>query len=190
MIGNQLKQSLKEFNIYQLRPKSFTTQNNLTSSHKENTSKQDMPKATSNKLPLMYQPKVESELKLFTKLVMSQSTVLSANMLDNMSLVDKLNMPLEVNMSLEVNNTSPEVNTLLEVKLNILLEVKPNTPPANTPLESHNTPLVKLNTLLDNTLLEVVESEEKLFTEPLKLEVMLLEAVESDTTDFFIHYFI
>lgn len=101
-------------------------------------------------------------------------------------------MSLEVNntflgnMSLEVNNTSLEVklNTPQEAKLSTSLEVK-----LNTPLESHNTPLD--NTPLDNTLPEVVESEEeKLFTELHKPEVMLLEAVESDTTDFFIHYFI
>ena len=100
-----------------------------------------------------------------------------------MLLEDKLNTPLEVNMSLEVNNTFLGDNMSLEVN-NTSLEVK-----LNTPLESQHTPLD--NTPLDNTLPAEVESEEeKPFTELLKLEVMLLEAVESDTTDFFIHYFI
>jgi hypothetical protein len=150
-----------------------------------------MPKAAS-KTPLTSQLKVELELKPSIKLVMPQSAVPLVNMLDNMLLEDKLNTPLEVNMSLEVKlNTFLEDNMSLEAN-NTSLEVKLNTPPEvklNTPLESHNTPLD--NTPLDNTLpAEVGSEEEKPFTELLKPEVMLLEAVESDTTDFFIHYFI
>ena len=176
---NQLKEFGKEFNIYQLKPKSFTIQKEITTFQaKENTSKLDTLKVDqsnkediqpTNKVPPTFHLKVELELKLFIKLDMSQLEDQLLDREDSFQEV-KLNMFQEVNMLMEVKAHTPlEVNILLD-KLNmfqdllILLELL--------------TPLVK------HTLLVEVELEEKMSIELPKLEVTSLEEVELDNNDF------
>lgn len=159
---NQLKESGKEFNIFQLKLKLFTIQKEITTSRVQvNTSKPDTLNQQEdilliNKVPPTFHLKVESELKPFTKLGMYQ-------FLDQ--LLDKEDL-------------------LVEVKLNMLLEVKHN-------MLLDQLILLELPTLppVKPTLLEEVELEEKMFTELPKPEVMLLEEVELDN-DLFINFII
>ena len=141
--------------------------------NKEKSFKVDiLPHQLTNKVPPMFQLKVEFELKLFTKLDMSPLLLklYTGKMLDtppedklDTLPEDKLDIPLE-----------GKLDTLLEVKLD-------KTPIAldKLTLQDQAIPQDKLPTSL-----EVAELEEKLFTDNLKLVVMLLEEVESDNIDF------
>ena len=164
---NQLKEFGKEFNIFQLKLKLFTILKEITTSRAQvNIFRLDMLKElldiklAINKVQLTFHLKVELEPKLYIKLVMFQ--------LEDQSL-DKEVLFLEVklNMSLEVN-----LNMLLD-KLNMFLD--------------QHIPLEPLILQAKPTLLEEVELEDKTFIELPKLEVMLLEEVESDN-DFFINF--
>jgi hypothetical protein len=181
---NQLKELGKEFNISQLKPKLFIIQKEIITSHKqEKSSKVDIlpHQPPINKVPPTFQLKVELELKLFTKLDMSQLLLkLFMDKTSDTPPEDKSDIPLEVNILLEVKSDIPlEVNTPLEVKLD-----KPHTPLEDNMSQDQLT-------LPDKPpmLLEVAELEEKLFTDNPKLEVTLLEEVESDNIEFDVYYF-
>ena len=150
---NQLKEFGKEFNIYQLKPKLFTTQKETTTlPDKANTLKlvtlkEDMPLL----VPPTFQLKAESEQKLFTKPVTFQSH----HQLFKDQLSDK--------------------EDLFRVTLNTLLDQlmpKPTAP-------DQSTLPVKLTLLDKPTLLEEVESEEKTFIDNHKLEATSPVEVES-----------
>lgn len=142
---NQSKEFGKEFNIFQLKLKLSTIlKETITSRAQVNTFKLDMlkelldTKLLINKVQLMFHLKVELELKLYIKLVMSQ---LEDQLLDKEVL-------------------------FLEVKLNMFLEVNPNMllDKPNMFLDQHIQlePLILQDKL---TLLEEVELEDKTSTE-------------------------
>ena len=166
---NQSKEFGKEFNIYQLKPKSSTTQKEtITSRAKANTSRPVMLKeVTPPPVPPTFHPKVESELKLFTKPVTFQShhQLFKDQLLDK---VDSSKVPL--NMLLD--QLMPKLTPLVQ----FIQLVKP-------------TPLDKLTLPDKPTLPEVVELEEKMSTDNHKLEAMSLVEVESDN-DFIKFHFI
>lgn len=168
---NQLKESSKEFNIFQSKLKSSTTQKETTTlPDKVNTSepvmliKDTLLPALINKEPPTFQPKAVLELKPSIKQVTFQSHHQSSK--DNL-LLDK-ESPLK-----------DKPNTLLD----------PLIPPL-TALDQFILP-DKLTPLDKPTLLEAVESEEKTSTDNHKLEAMSLEEVESDNDliDLFISFY-
>ena len=169
---NQSKESGKEFNIYQLKLKSFTTQKEtITFRAKANTSKpvtlkEDMPPL----VPPTFQAKVELELKLSTKPVTFQSH----HQLSKAQLLDK-----EDSSKVPLNMLLDQLMLKLTAPAQFILLVKPT-------LLDKLTPLDKLMSL------EEVESEEKTSTDNHKLEAMLPVEVESDNDfikiSFYHHY--
>lgn len=132
---NQSKESGKEFNISQLKLKLFTTPKEITTSQvKVDTSKPDTLKEVNkvdilplppltNKVPLTFHPKAESELKP-TKLDTSQLEDQLSDKDNHTLLVDKLNMfkdllillptlPEDKPMSLEAVESEEKTSTEL-----------------------------------------------------------------------------
>jgi hypothetical protein len=149
---SQLKEFGKEFNIFQLKLKSFTIQKEIIMSRAQvDIFKLDMLKELLdikpliNKVQLTSHLKVVLEQKLYIKMVMPQLEE---------QLLDKEALFLEV-----------KLNMFQVVNLNMLLD-KLNTFPGQH---------IQLELLIQQvklTLLEEVELEDKMFTELLKLEVM------------------
>lgn len=166
---NQLKELGKESNIFQLKLKLFTTQNETTTLlNKEKLFKVDIQLLQLIKLELhMSQLKVELELKPSTKLAMSQLHHKLFTDKPNTLLEDKLNMLQEDNQDIQLDNKS---DILLD-KPDILLD-------KHTLLD----PLMLLEVKLP-MLLEDQELEDKQFTNNPKLEVMLLVEVELDNIE-------
>ena len=173
---NQSKESGKESNICQLKPKSSTTQKGTTTSpDKVNTSRlvtltEDTPQPpNTNKEPPTFHPKAESEPKLSTKPVTFQSQDQSSKEVNQLS--DK-----EVSFKEPPNTSQAQLTPTPLTQLDQLSLDKP------TPLEVKLTPLEDKPTPLEDklTLPAEVESEEKTSTDNLKLVVTSPEEVESD----------
>lgn len=170
---NQSKESGKEFNICQLKPKLSTTQKETTTFQaKVNISRPVTLKEVTPLLVLpMFHLKVESELKQFTKPVTFQSH----HQLFKDQALDK-----EVSFKVPLNMLLDQLILKLIPLVQFIQLVKP-------------TPLDKLTLPDKPTLLEVVELEEKTSTDNHKLEATSPVEVESDN-DFikisFYHYFL
>jgi hypothetical protein len=170
---NQSKELGKESNIFQLKPKLFTTHKEITTFHnKVKLFKVVILHHQPIKLvPLTFQLKVELELKQFIKLGMFQLQMQFMPIQD-IQLVFKVDTPLK-----------SKEDILLEFKEDILLEL-PLIPLDNNMLLDPLPMLLEDKLLL--MLLVTVELEDKMSTKHHKLEVMLLEEVELDNIDFYI----
>ena len=171
-----MKESGKEFNTYQLRLKLFTTQKGTTTlQERDNTSrlvmsKEDMPVDT-NRAP------AESELKLSTKLVMFQ---LKDQFFKDNQPSDRQDLAVKELTFKALKELTLKVLKVLTLKaVNTLLD-KPTLLAQFTLLDKPLTPLEDTQLAVKLSLQEEVESEERMFTDNLKPEVMPLEEVESD----------
>jgi len=158
---NQSKESGKEFNIYQLKLKLFTTQNETTTSHNQEKSSKEVTLNHINR-PLTFQAKVELEPKQFTKL-------------DTFHLDKPLMLPPDTNkedilkadikedtFKEEATSTTTELPTLMELTLPEEVESDNKDRPYTPPLEpDKDKPSTELLVLTEDTLLEEVELDNK-----------------------------